>query len=93
MYTKILKQLYPYVPVVLGGIEASLRRLTHYDYWQDSLRRCILCDSGADLIVYGMGERPIVEICRQLEGGTRLTSCAPSPRPSISVVRAISPEG
>lgn len=70
VYTKILKQLYPDVPVVLGGIEASLRRLTHYDYWQDSLRRCILCDSGADLIVYGMGERPIVEICRQLEGGT-----------------------
>ncbi len=62
-------QLYPDVPIILGGIEASLRRLTHYDYWQDSLRRCILCDSGADLIVYGMGEKPIVELCRQLESG------------------------
>ncbi len=69
VYSKILRQLYPDVPIILGGIEASLRRLTHYDYWQDSLRRCILCDSGADLIVYGMGEKPIVELCRQLESG------------------------
>ncbi len=69
VYSKILRQLYPDVPIILGGIEASLRRLTHYDYWQNSLRRCILCDSGADLIVYGMGEKPIVELCRQLESG------------------------
>ena len=66
VYTKILKQLYPDVPVVLGGIEASLRRVTHYDYWQDCLRPCILCDSGADIIVYGMGEKPIIEIARRL---------------------------
>jgi uncharacterized radical SAM protein YgiQ len=66
VYTKILKQLYPDVPVVLGGIEASLRRVTHYDYWQDRLRPCILCDSGADIIIYGMGEKPIVEIARRL---------------------------
>ena len=66
VYTKILKQLYPDVPVVLGGIEASLRRVTHYDYWQDRLRPCILCDSGADLIIYGMGEKPIVELARRL---------------------------
>ena len=66
VYTKILKQLYPDVPVVLGGIEASLRRVTHYDYWQDRLRSCILCDSGADLIIYGMGEKPIVELARRL---------------------------
>ncbi len=69
VYTKILKQLFPDVPVVLGGIEASMRRLTHYDYWQDRLRKCILCDSGADMIIYGMGEKPIVELCRQLESG------------------------
>ena len=62
VYTKILKQLFPDVPVILGGIEASLRRVTHYDYWQDRLRPCILCDSGADLIIYGMGEKPIVEL-------------------------------
>ena len=69
VYTKILKQLYPDVPVVLGGIEASMRRLTHYDYWQDCLRKCILCDSGADLIIYGMGEKQIVEIAQKLERG------------------------
>jgi len=59
VYTKILKNLYPDVPVVIGGIEASLRRLTHYDYWSDSLKKSILIDSGADLLVYGMGEKPI----------------------------------
>jgi uncharacterized radical SAM protein YgiQ len=69
VYTRILKELYPDVPVVLGGIEASLRRLTHYDYWQDALRPCILCDSGGDLIVYGMGEKPIVEVARRLSQG------------------------
>ena len=66
VYSKILKQLYPDVPVVLGGIEASLRRLTHYDYWQDRLQKCILCDAGADLLIYGMGEKPIVELANQL---------------------------
>ena len=67
VYTQILKRLYPDVPVVLGGIEASMRRLTHYDYWQDSVRRSILCDSGADILVYGMGEKPILEIARRLQ--------------------------
>ena len=67
VYTKILKQLYPDVPVVLGGIEASLRRLTHYDYWQDRLRPCILLDSGADLITYGMGEKTTIELARIAE--------------------------
>ena len=67
VYSKILKQLFPDVPVVLGGIEASLRRLTHYDYWQDKLQKCILCDAGADLLIYGMGEKPIVELAHRLE--------------------------
>ncbi len=67
VYTKILKELYPDCPVILGGIEASLRRLTHYDYWQDKLQRSILCDSGADMIIYGMGEKPITQLCRRLE--------------------------
>ncbi len=66
VYTQILKQLYPDVPVVIGGIEASLRRLTHYDYWQDRLEKCILCPSGADLLIYGMGEKPIVSLARLL---------------------------
>lgn len=69
VYTRILKQLYPDVPVVLGGIEASMRRLTHYDYWQDKLMKCILCDSGADILVYGMGEKVTAEICKQLDDG------------------------
>ena len=72
VYTKILKQLYPDVPVVLGGIEASLRRLTHYDYWQDRLRPSILCDSGADIISYGMGEKTIIEIANRLANGERM---------------------
>lgn len=71
VYSKILRELYPDTPIVLGGIEASLRRLTHYDYWQDKLMPCILEDSGADMIIYGMGEKPIIELCRQmLEGKT-----------------------
>lgn len=66
VYTKILKELYPDVPVVLGGIEASLRRLTHYDYWSDSLQKSILIPSGADLLVYGMGEKPMPELAQLL---------------------------
>ena len=72
VYTKILKELYPDVPVVLGGIEASLRRLTHYDYWQDRLLPGILVDSPADLLIYGMGEKPIAEIVRRLQQGVSI---------------------
>lgn len=66
VYTKILKELYPDTPVVIGGIEASLRRLTHYDYWQDKLKKSILLDSGADLLIYGMGEKPVTELVGKL---------------------------
>lgn len=69
VYTKILKQLYPEIPVVIGGIEASLRRLTHYDYWQDCLKPSILVDSGADWLCYGMGERTMLEFTRAIESG------------------------
>ena len=69
VYSQILKKLYPDVPVALGGIEASMRRLTHYDYWQDKLRRCILCDSGADIILYGSGTKSIIQLCKELEAG------------------------
>lgn len=69
VYSKILRQLYPDVPIILGGIEASLRRLTHYDYWQDRLRPCILCDCEADMITYGMGEKPTLELARRLAEG------------------------
>ena len=73
VYTKILKQLFPDVPVFLGGIEASMRRLTHYDYWEDRVRPSILVDSGADLLMYGMGEKTVVEIARKIERGEPLT--------------------
>lgn len=66
VYTRILKELYPDVPVVIGGIEASLRRLTHYDYWQDRLMPTILHPSGADLLIYGMGEKPIISLAQLL---------------------------
>lgn len=69
VYSRILRRLYPDVPIVLGGIEASLRRLTHYDYWKEELRKCVLCDSGADMIIYGMGERPVTELCREMLAG------------------------
>jgi len=72
VYTKILKQLFPDTPVFLGGIEASMRRLTHYDYWEDRVRPSILVDSGADLLMYGMGEKTVVEIARKLERGEPL---------------------
>ena len=69
VYTRILKQLYPDIPVIIGGIEASLRRFTHYDYWQDCLKPSILMDSGADWLCYGMGERTILEFTRAIESG------------------------
>ena len=74
VYTKILKELYPDVPVVLGGIEASLRRLSHYDYWQDKLLPGILKDSPADLLIYGMGELPLKELVSRLQAGESFNS-------------------
>ena len=72
VYSKILKSLYPQVPLIIGGIEASLRRLTHYDYWSDSLKPSILIDSHADLLVYGMAEKAIVEIADKLNSGNNI---------------------
>ena len=80
VYSKILKQLYPDVPVVLGGIEASLRRVTHYDYWSDSLKPTILVDSQADMGVYGMGEIANVEIAKALEAGKKIDEITDIPQ-------------
>ena len=80
VYSQILRQLYPDVPIVLGGIEASLRRLTHYDYWQDKLRPCILCDAPADILVYGMGEKPMVELTRRIADGLPVSACHDIPQ-------------
>lgn len=74
VYSNILKELYPDVPVMIGGIEASLRRVTHYDYWSDSLKPSILIDSKADLLVYGMGEQPLREMLRLLKKGVPFSS-------------------
>lgn len=74
VYSQILKELYPQIPVIIGGIEASLRRITHYDYWQDKLMPSILYQSGADLLIYGMGELPHIELSRRLLAGESLVS-------------------
>ena len=73
VYTEILKKIYPDVPVIAGGIEASMRRLSHYDYWQDALRPSIIVDSKADMIIYGMGEKPIVELAQRLQNGEKIS--------------------
>lgn len=72
VYTRILKRLWPDVPVVIGGVEASLRRLAHYDYWDNSIHPSILVDSGADWLCYGMGERTMLELTRAIESGRNL---------------------
>ncbi|MEN6461391.1 MAG: YgiQ family radical SAM protein [Syntrophomonas sp.] len=69
VYSNLLRQAYPGVPIVIGGVEASLRRLAHYDYWSDQVRRSVLVDSRADLLVYGMGEHNLLEIARRLKSG------------------------
>ncbi len=80
VYTQILKSLFPDTPVVLGGIEASLRRVTHYDYWEDCLKPSILIDSKADLLVYGMGENPLTEIIHQLQQGKNISELTDIPQ-------------
>ena len=77
VYSQILKQIWPDVPVVLGSIEASMRRLSHYDYWQDKVQKSILCDSKADLLIYGMGEKPIIELVRWMNGQQSTTNNIP----------------
>lgn len=80
VYSNILKRLYPDVPLVIGGIEASLRRLTHYDYWADGLKPSILVDSGADLLVYGMGEAAIIQIAERLNTGYAINQLTDIPQ-------------
>lgn len=80
VYTKILKELYPDVPVVLGGIEASLRRVTHYDYWSDELKKCLLCYSPADMITYGMGEKTTIQLAQRLANGEKISDIRDLPQ-------------
>lgn len=85
VYSNILKELFPDVPVVIGGIEASMRRLTHYDYWKDSLEPSVLISSRADLLVYGMGEQPVREIVRLLLKGVPFSSLRTVPQTAFLV--------
>lgn len=80
VYSEILKQLYPDVPVIAGGIEASLRRVSHYDYWQDRLRPSIMADAPVDMIIYGMGELPLLELARRLDAGEPVSSITDIPQ-------------
>ncbi len=88
VYSTILKKLFPDVPLIIGGIEASLRRFTHYDYWSDSLKPGILHDTGADLLVYGMGEKPVREIARLLDKGVPIDSIKNIPQTAYSAESA-----
>lgn len=84
VYTKVLKKIYPEVPVVIGGIEASMRRLTHYDYWKDKVEPSILSASGADILIYGIGEQPVRELVRLLIRGVPFASLTTIPQTVIA---------
>ena len=88
VYSRILKKLYPEVPVIIGGIEASMRRLAHYDYWSDTLKPSILIDSGADLLVYGMAEKGIVEVLKRLAGNPDIAWITDVPQTGFVVPEA-----
>jgi len=85
VYTRILKEIFPEVPVVIGGIEASMRRLTHYDYWKDKLEPSILLTSGADMLIYGMGEAPVRELLQCLKKGIPFSSLKSIPQTAVVV--------
>ena len=80
VYCSILKKLFPDIPIVIGGIEASLRRVTHYDYWDDELKPCILQDCKADLLIYGMGELPLKAIVKELKAGKKISELTDIPQ-------------
>lgn len=88
VYSEILKKLYPDVPVIAGGIEASLRRVSHYDYWQDRLRPSIMADAPVDMIIYGMGELPVLELARRLDAGEPLATITDIPQTVVWADRA-----
>lgn len=88
VYSKALRKLFPNTPIVVGGIEASLRRLSHYDYWQDRLRPSILTDCDADILVFGMGEKPMLEIANKLSNGADIKDLTSIPQ--TAVIRPVS---
>ena len=93
VYSEILRRIYPDVPIVAGGIEASLRRLAHYDYWQDCLRPSILLDCKADLLIYGMGEKPVVEVADALAAGKSIKELTCIPQTALLMPTEAMPTG
>lgn len=92
VYSNALKQLYPDVPVIVGGIEASMRRLAHYDYWQDTLKPSILAECKADLLIYGMGEKPILDIANALNAGINIPELTDIPQTALKCAKDKAPE-
>lgn len=91
VYSEILRNIYPDTPIIIGAIEASLRRLSHYDYWQDRLRPSILADCPADILVYGMGEKPIVEIARCLDAGEKISDMTSVMQTAVMLPKSVRP--
>lgn len=91
VYSEILRNIYPDTPIIIGAIEASLRRLSHYDYWQDRLRPSILADCPADMLVYGMGEKPIVEIARRLDAGEKISDMSSVMQTAVMLPKSVRP--
>ncbi len=92
VYSKILKDIYPDVPVVIGGIEASLRRFTHYDYWQDELKPSILFETKADLLIYGNGELPLIELVRLMKKGVSIDKIQTIPQTAFLIDNKVEPQ-
>lgn len=92
VYSSILKKLFPDTPVIIGGIEASMRRLAHYDYWQDRLRPSILIDSPADMLIYGMGEKTILDLAGILDSGKRISEITDLPQTAVRLPLSAIPE-
>lgn len=92
VYSRILKELYPDVPVLLGGVEASLRRVTHYDYWDDALHKTILAGTGADLLIYGMGELPLKQLAAKLRDGEKISQIRDIPQTAYLCAKENVPE-
>jgi uncharacterized radical SAM protein YgiQ len=92
VYSQILKELYPDVPLVIGGVEASLRRVTHYDYWNDRLHKTILADTKADLLIYGMGELPLIQLIKEMRKGKLMSDIHHIPQTAFLVSKENIPE-
>jgi uncharacterized radical SAM protein YgiQ len=92
VYSQILKGLYPDVPLVIGGVEASLRRVTHYDYWNDQLHKTILADTKADLLIYGMGELPLIQLVKELREGKQIANIQNIPQTAFLTSKNDIPE-